>query len=181
MNCDQNDKELRVTSIAMPRLTIGLVLVILLGFAFSSVAETVYVQAKSAKLRSGKTSLDPVVADVKYGEGLQVIKTDGQWLQVRTAQGTTGWIFANKTSTSQPSGGDDGLAALGRSFRGREASETTASAGARGLDKVSESYATRAGISQRDRDAVDHITAYKIADQEVEDFIKKGELGEYAK
>jgi uncharacterized protein YgiM (DUF1202 family) len=144
-------------------------------------AETVFVQAKTAKLRSGKTSLDPVVADVKYGEALEVRKTEGTWLQVETRSGVTGWIFAGKTSTAKPSGADDELAKLGRTFRGREASDATASAGARGLDKVSEGYANRSGISQRDRDAVDRMTAYSVSDQEVEDFLKKGELGEYAK
>ena len=144
-------------------------------------AETVFVQAKTAKLRSGKTSLDKVVADLKYGEALEVVKTEGTWTEVRTSSGVTGWIFAAKTTTVKPTGGDDELAKTGRLFRGKEASDATASAGARGLDKVSEEYAKRSGISQRDRDTVDRMTAYKITDQEVEDFLKKGELGEYAK
>jgi uncharacterized protein YgiM (DUF1202 family) len=144
-------------------------------------AETVFVQAKTAQLRAGKTSLDPVVANVKYGEALEVRKTEGKWMEVETGSGITGWIFSNKTTTAKPSGSEDELSRLGRSFRGKEASDATASAGARGLDKVSEEYAKRSGISKRDRDTVDRMTAYKITDQEVEDFLKKGELGEYAK
>jgi len=144
-------------------------------------ADTVYVQAKTAKLRAGKTSLDPVVTALKYGEALEILKTEGSWLQVRTSAGKTGWIFTNYTTTVKPSGGDDELAKLGQSFRRKEASDTTASAGARGLDKVSETYAKGSGIPQRYRDAVDRMTAYQVGDQEVEDFIKKGELGEYAK
>jgi uncharacterized protein YgiM (DUF1202 family) len=144
-------------------------------------AETVFVQAKTAQLRAGKTSLDPVVANVKYGEALEVRKTEGKWMEVQTGSGITGWIFSNKTTTVKPSGSEDELSKLGRSFRGKEASDATASAGARGLDKVSEEYAKRSGISKRDRDTVDRMTAYKITDQEVEDFLKKGELGEYAK
>ena len=144
-------------------------------------AETVFVQAKTAQLRAGKTSLDPVVANVKHGEALQVRKTEDKWMEVETGSGITGWIFSTKTTTVKPSGSEDELSKLGRSFRGKEASDATASAGARGLDKVSEEYAKRSGISQRDRDTVDRMTAYKITDQEVEDFLKKGELGEYAK
>ena len=147
----------------------------------SALADTVYVQAKTAQLRAGKTSLDPVVANVKYGEALQIRTTEGKWMEVETRSGVTGWIFANKTTTVKPSGGEDDLSKLGRSVRGKEASDTTASAGARGLDEVSKEYAKRSGISQRDRDTVDRMTAYKITDQEVEDFLKKGELGEYAK
>lgn len=146
-----------------------------------ALAETVYVQAKTAQLRSGKTSLDKVVASVKLGEALEVVAKDGSWLQVKTADGSQGWIFANKTSTSKPSGKSDTLAQLGRSMRQGDASGTTASAGARGLDKASEGYANRAGVSQRDRDAVDRMTTYQMSDQEVEEFLKEGGLGEYAK
>ncbi len=157
------------------------VLIILSVMAGSAWAETVFVQARAAQLRAGKTSLDPVVANVKYGEALQVRRTEGKWMEVETGGGLTGWIFANKTTTAKPSGGEDDLAKLGRGFRGKEASDATASAGARGLDEVSAEYAKRSGISQRDRDSVDRMAAYKITDQEVEEFLKKGELGEYAK
>ena len=159
-----------------------LFLVIALGLLSGiALAETVFVQAKTAKLRAGKTSLDPVVADLKYGEALEVVSKEDNWLQVRTSSGVTGWIFANKTTNTKPSGGDDTLAKLGKSFRRTEASDVTASAGARGLDKTSETYANKAGITQQHRDAVDRMTAYQIADQEVEDFLKQGGLGEYAK
>jgi uncharacterized protein YgiM (DUF1202 family) len=157
------------------------IMMLLCAMAGSVSAETVFVQAKTAQLRAGKTSLDRVVANVKYGEALQVRKTEGKWMEVETRTGTTGWIFSNKTTTVKPSGGEDELSKLGRSFRGKEASETTASAGARGLDKVSESYANNSRIPQRYRDVVDRMTAYKVTDQEVEDFLKKGELSEYAK
>lgn len=64
---------------------------------------------------------------------------------------------------------------------GGDASATTASAGARGLDKASEGYADRAGVSARDREVVDRMTAYQIPDQDVEEFMREGGLGEYAK
>lgn len=144
-------------------------------------AETVYVQAKTAQLRAGKTSLDAVVGNVKFGESLEVVGREGGWMEVKTSAGARGWIFASKTSTSRPSGGNDTLARLGQSMRGGDASATTASAGARGLDKASEGYANRAGVSARDREVVDRMTAYQIPDQEVEEFMREGGLGEYAK
>jgi len=144
-------------------------------------AETVYVQAKNAQLRAGKTSLDAVVGNVKFGDALEVVGRDGGWMEVKTSAGAKGWIFANKTSPSKPSGTNDTLAKLGQRMRSGDASSTTASAGARGLDKASEGYADRAGISARDREAVDRMTAYQIPDQEVEEFMREGGLGEYAK
>lgn len=144
-------------------------------------AETLYVQAKTAQLRAGKTSLDPVLTNVRYGEAVEVLSRDGNWTEVKTAGGAKGWIFSNKLSQSKPSGGNDTLARLGQSMRSGEASSSTASAGARGLDKTSEGYADRAGISQRDRDVVDRMTGYQVPDEDVEQFLKEGGLGEYAK
>ncbi|MEK6633640.1 MAG: SH3 domain-containing protein [Nitrospirota bacterium] len=142
--------------------------------------ETLYVSAKSAQLRSGKTSLDPVVANLKIGEALEVVKRDDRWVQVKTAKGVTGWIYSGNVSESKPTGGDNELAALGKGFRRTEASGVTASAGARGLDKASESYANRVGITQQHRDAVDRMTANKIAEDDIQAFLKAGRLGEYA-
>ena len=142
--------------------------------------ETLYVSAKSAQLRSGKTSLDPVVASLKIGEALEVVKRDDRWVQVKTAKGVTGWIYSGNVSESKPAGGDNELAVLGKGFRRTEASGVTASAGARGLDKASESYANRAGITQQHRDAVDRMTTNKIPDEDIQTFLKAGRLGEYA-
>lgn len=146
----------------------------------AALGETVYVAAKSAQLRSGKTSLDPVVATLKLGETLDVVTRDDHWLQVQTSQGVKGWIYHNNVSASKPAGGDNELAALGKSFRRTDASGVTASAGARGLDKASEGYASRSGITQQQRDAVDRMTAYKIPDEDIQGFLKTGKLGEYA-
>jgi hypothetical protein len=91
-----------------------------------------------------------------------------------------GWIFANKTTTTKPSRSASSLAKLGRAMRQAEAAPMTASTGARGLDKVSEEYANRSGISQQYQDAVDRMAVYHISDQEVEEFLREGGLGEYA-
>jgi uncharacterized protein YgiM (DUF1202 family) len=143
-------------------------------------AEKVYVQAKTAQLRAGKTSLDKVTADVRFGDELDVLKREGNWVEVKTSDGQRGWIFGSKLSRTKPSAGEGELAALGKSFRQKEASTVTASAGSRGLDKVSEGYAKQAGITKDVRDAVDRMAAYRISDQEVEDFLRNGRLGEYA-
>jgi uncharacterized protein YgiM (DUF1202 family) len=143
-------------------------------------AETVYVQAKNAQLRSGKTSLSPTVATVQFGEALEKLRQEGEWLEVRTASGSTGWIFVNKTTPTKPAGGESSLARLGQAMRRTEAAPVTAATGARGLDKVSEEYASRTGISKQYQDEVDRMTAYKLTDQEVEAFLREGRLGEYA-
>jgi uncharacterized protein YgiM (DUF1202 family) len=89
-------------------------------------AEKVYVQAKTAQLRAGKTSLDKVTADVRFGDELDVLKREGNWVEVKTSDGQRGWIFGSKLSRT------------------------------------------------------DRMAAYRISDQEVEDFLRNGRLGEYA-
>lgn len=164
------------------RLLLGLAGLVCLGMLVSVGygAETVYVQARSAQLRSGKTSLSPIVATVQFGEALEKLRQEDEWLEVRTAGGSTGWIFVNKTTTTRPSGGESSLARLGQAMRRTEAAPVTAATGARGLDKVSEEYASRTGISKQYQDEVDRMTAYKLTDQEVEAFLQQGRLGEYA-
>jgi hypothetical protein len=93
-------------------------------------------------------------------------------------RGRPHWIPSWPASSS--AGGDSQLAALGQSFRQTDASGVTASAGARGLDKASEGYANRSGITRQHRDAVDRMTTDKISDEEIQEFLKSGKLGEYA-
>lgn len=145
----------------------------------NALAEIAYVTAKSAQIRSGKTSLDPVVANLKYGQAVEVISRGERWVQVQTTSGTKGWIYYNKISSSRPPDADNELASLGQRFR-RSDPSVTASAGARGLDKASEEYADRTGISKPHRDAVDRMTTYKIPDEDIQKFLKSGRLGEYA-
>ena len=148
-------------------------------FAVDVLAESAYVTAKSAQLRSGKTSLDPVVANLQYGQELSVLTREEKWVQVQTSRGVKGWIYSAMVSSTKPSGGGSDLASLGERFRRGDPS-VTASAGARGLDKASEGYADRAGITKQHRDAVDRMTAYKLPDDEIQEFLKSGRLGEYA-
>ncbi len=151
-----------------------------LGFLVSvAQAETVYVQAKTAHLRSGKTSLSKIVATVRFGEPLTLLSTEGSWNKVRTARGNTGWIYANKITSTKPSRSESRLAALGKDFRRTEASPATASAGIRGLDEFSGDYARRVGMPPRHRTAVERMTNYRVTDQAVEAFLKAGRLGEY--
>ena len=160
---------------------LGTICLLWLGLLVSLAQEqTVFVQARNAQLRSGKTSMSPVVATLQSGEPLQVIRREGDWMEVRTGTGATGWLFANKVGTTKPSTGTGTLAALGSSFRQREASPVTASTGARGLDRVSEEYARQVGIPPQHRDAVDRMTVYRLSEQELEAFLREGRLGEYA-
>lgn len=109
------------------------VLFVLLGvLEGAALAETLYVQSRTAKLRSGKTSLDQVVAELKMGDRLEILRTDGPWVEVRTTSGVRGWLPASNTTSVKPSGGDDDLA-RGEQFPQTDTSEVTGTAGGRGF------------------------------------------------
>ena len=164
------------------RLRVCLVWLACLGMLVSEAyAEKVYVQSKSAPLWAGKTSLSQTVATVQFGQELEIVRKEEPWLEVRTSDGVTGWISANRTTTTKPSGSESLFAKAGQAFRQTGAAPVTASTGARGLDKVSEMYAHSSGIPKQYQDAVDRMATFRISDQEVEGFLKDGRLGEYAR
>lgn len=145
-----------------------------------ALAETVYVQAKSASLRSGKTSLSKVVTSVRFGQALELIEKNGNWFKVNDGKGRSGWIYHNKVSLSKPSGRENRLASLGKDFRQTQSSSVSGTAGVRGLGEFSNHYAQHSRIAVRHRRAVDRMTNYRLSDGEVEAFLKSGRLGEYA-
>jgi uncharacterized protein YgiM (DUF1202 family) len=145
-------------------------------------AETLYVQVGTALIRSGKTSLDPVTGQVRFGEALDVLQREDKYIQVKTGNGVQGWIYSAKLATTPPvAESNDGLFAKARKVAREQAGPTTPTAGARGLDKVAEGYAQQNNISPQSQEAVDLMSKYKLDDKQIDEFMKKGGLGEYAK
>ena len=165
-------------------LFIGLLLAALawtgLAVAPVALAETVYVRARSAQIRSGRTVLDRVLERVRRGTALEVLEKDERWLLVKTPKGNEGWVYASRTSPEEPEKDAGLLARLGEGLRG-DAARTAASAGARGLDKVAEGYARRAGVTAAHIDAINGMEKFsaRIGEKNVEDFLRKGKVGEY--
>ena len=160
-------------------LLIGLILA---GAAIigSALAETVYVRSPSAEIRSGRTVLDRRIERVPHGTPLEVLEREGQWILVKTPQGNEGWVYASRTAAEKPEEESGLLAKLGREFRG-EAAETAATAGARGLDKMAEEYARRAGVGPAHIAAINRLEGFsaRVTEQQVQEFLRKGKVGEY--
>ena len=57
-----------------------------------SSADTVIVKVNTANMRIGPGSNYEIVATVKYGVVFKPIGKDGDWIKVKHADGTTGWI-----------------------------------------------------------------------------------------
>jgi uncharacterized protein YgiM (DUF1202 family) len=154
-----------------------IILFILSGVA---IAETLYVIAKSAHVRAGATSLDAVIETVRYGDAVETIGRENDWVRVKTKNGAQGLIHTAKLSSSPPASDPSLYGSLSKVVR-PTASQATVSAGARGLDKVAQGYAESNGISTESRTAIDKMTSYRVDDNQLEAFLKEGGLGDYAK
>lgn len=164
------------------RWVITLFLAGLLGLAAPCAAETWYVRVASSPIRAGHSSLDAVNGWVHAGETVSILGRAGDYARVKTGQGVEGWIAAAKLSTTKPpdESGSSLWTSAGRII-GPRASDTTSTAGARGLDKAADSYAQTEHISQAHRDAVDHMTASRVDDDTLDTFLKEGGLADYAR
>lgn len=72
--------------------------------ASTAFAESVWVKAEVADLRSGKAAVYPTLGQVKKGQELTVVSRDGHWVQVQSA-GKTGWIYDASLSDKKVDGG----------------------------------------------------------------------------
>jgi SH3-like domain-containing protein len=56
--------------------------------------KTVIVKVDSANLRAGAGQQYEIVAEIKRGVVFAPLTTQGEWVKVKHADGTTGWIFS---------------------------------------------------------------------------------------
>jgi uncharacterized protein YraI len=136
-------------------------------------AETLIVKVQSTSLRSGPKFYAPVVQALKAGEKLE--KVSGQpdgWLKVRTAGGAVGWIHTSAVRVQKFD-----LLAMDKGLKTQASASEVALAG-KGFNKqVEESY--RAKHAEVSFAWVDKMLLIKIPADRVEEFIKKGKLGEW--
>jgi uncharacterized protein YgiM (DUF1202 family) len=138
---------------------------------FLAPEDTVTVKRKLVEIREGTASYYPVVASASEGETLKVLEKKGRWLKVQTSGGASGWVF----ETSLESGGTFLESAVkgGADMSGTARSTSADSvAGAKGLDE-SKRYAASKGLDYR---AVEKVENFKVSAEEVESFIRDGNL-----
>jgi N-acetylmuramoyl-L-alanine amidase len=140
-------------------------------------ARTVYVTTRYASLRSGTASTNPVIEKLSIGQALDVIGESGAFLQVKLANGKTGYIARSWTADSKPSG--DGLSAsLGQAARSSTSGSVSYTAGARGLSSEAQTYATSMGLNDA-AEAVKKMEKTHVDDAAVEAFLKEGKLADW--
>ena len=62
-----------------------------------------YVTGSTVNLRSGPSTSNAVVGQVSLGDAAETLSdTSADWIQIRTANGQTGWIFGRFLGENQP-------------------------------------------------------------------------------
>ncbi|MGD9850444.1 MAG: hypothetical protein AB7T38_04170 [Nitrospirales bacterium] len=146
----------------------------------SSWAATQYAKQDGVKVTADKAPTSTVVDTLKLGDEVTILSDEGRLAKVKTATGKTGWVFKFRLTEEKPSsGGGLGLSGL----TGRKtiaARESRAGGSIRGLKESTEQYAKDKQIKQEHRDAVDRMEAFSLAPDELLQFKKAGNLGEFS-
>ncbi|MBC2716231.1 MAG: SH3 domain-containing protein [Desulfobacteraceae bacterium] len=165
--------------------TLTFLLFFLLSVCFA--ATTLYVTSENAELKSDCSSSSATIVELKRGSALTLVVSEGRWYKVTTLLNETGWIYRGKVSEEEPEiedAGDDegGLGGLLGGLSGSDinADAADSSRSIRGLSPEAKEYAETTGTPQQSQDALDSVISLKTSNQEIDQFLKEGKIGEYA-
>lgn len=71
-----------------------------ISIAYADSVKTGTVTATTLNLRSGANADSALIVTLSQGASLTILKAEGNWYQVKTAAGTTGWVSAEYVSTT---------------------------------------------------------------------------------
>jgi uncharacterized protein YraI len=135
-------------------------------------AETFIVKVRTTSMRSGPKFFASTMLALKAGDGLLLVKRDGDWLQVKTSGGAVGWIHQ---SAVEPKKFD--ILAWGKTTKSQATASEVAMA-AKGFNKqVEDSY------KSKNKDIsfvwVDKMGQMTVSRAQMEAFLKAGKLGDF--
>lgn len=144
-------------------------------FAGSSLAESVFVQAKQAKLMSEPSLKSNVISRVAQGTELEQLEQQGRWLRVRN-EDQQAWVYQLLVATQPPmkkvsvlQNQNTNLADSAR----KRASSSTAVAAARGLR--SDERGRESGQSMANFSALEKVEQQSVSDQDLEGFMDQSD------
>lgn len=135
-------------------------------------ADILVVKIQATQLRRNPQFFAPGVLALKAGDKLEKVSEASGWIQVKTAAGLVGWVHSSAVGTSKFA-----LAASGTNMK-TQASASEVALAAKGFNKqVEDSY--RAKHAEANFAAVDAMFLVKVSLTQIEDFLKKGRLGDF--
>jgi hypothetical protein len=135
-------------------------------------AETLIVKVQSTSLRANPKFYATALLTLGAGERIEKISGQEGWLQVRTSKGAVGWIHSSAVQVQKFD-----LMAMDKGLKTQASASEVALAG-KGFNKqVEESY--RAKHGEVSFVWVDKMLLVKIPASQVEEFMRRGKLGEF--
>jgi uncharacterized protein YgiM (DUF1202 family) len=164
------------------RVIFGVILLTVAAWMLPSTnwAATLYAKQDDVKVTAEKSPTSAVVATLSLGDAVTTLAEDGRLVNVKAANGKTGWVFKFRLAEEKPASSSGfGLSGL-TGKKTIAAREARAGGSIRGLKESTEQYAKDKQIKQEHRDAVDRMEAFSIAPEELMQFKKAGNLGEFS-
>jgi len=154
-----------------PRRLIFLLGAVFLVFVYL-LAESVIVKIQTTNVRQEPKFYAVSLATVQAGGSLEKLAEKEGWIQVRTADGVTGWIHSSAVETKKFT-----LTGIDGNMK-TEASASEVALASKGFNKsVEENYKAR--HAEANYAAVDLMERFKVTPAAVAEFLKKGRLGEF--
>jgi hypothetical protein len=181
INNRQNRERIEMNKFKLLACSVLCMLVFTFSQAFAQ--EKMWVSSDDAKLKADKTSSSATIATLPFGKELNVISLEKRWYRVFTSSGETGWIYRGKVSNTEPEKDeDDGEESFFDDLPGTsiQADASDSSRSIRGLSPEASEYAKSTKTPEKYKRALDNAMAITTEKREVELFLKKGKIGEYA-
>ena len=135
-------------------------------------ADILVVKIQATQLRRNPQFFAPGVLALKAGDKLEKVSESSGWIQVKTSAGLVGWVHSSAVGTSKFA-----LAASGTNMK-TQATASEVALAAKGFNKqVEDNY--RAKHGEANFAAVDAMFLLKVSLAQIEDFFKKGRLGDF--
>jgi hypothetical protein len=163
------EKELNKEVLMNRKLILPILLAVLISAGVMA-AETLKVTVKTTKLRTSPKFYAPAVATLQFGDAIQKLDQQGDWIQGMTTAGLQGWVHGSAVEEPTFS-----LTARRTSGTGTSADEV-ALAGKGFNEQVEEEYRKTSNL---DYTWVDRMAQMMISESEMEQFLREGKLGEF--
>ncbi len=143
------------------------------GFVFGqtsiAAADDVYVTVREAKLRTKQDFFSPGIADVRYGDKLNVLNESGSWLSVKTGGGKQGFIHQSAITERRV------VLKGSAKFDPNQTSQSDVVLAGKGFNAdVERRFAAAQHVNFADVNAMEKI---KISPNELSSFVAQGKLG----
>ncbi|HKI48535.1 MAG TPA: SH3 domain-containing protein [Desulfobacteria bacterium] len=141
-----------------------------------------WVSSENAKLKSAPKASSKTLSTLAVGTKVSVLESENRWYRLRSASGKEGWMYRGKLSDAPPAKETDSSDNLFSSMQSSSisADEAQTSRSIRGLSKETEQYAKQRKTPKVYKKALDQVLAIRVTDKEVDLFLMRGKIGEYA-